>query len=107
VEVWLFVIQRLSAMILAPLVIVHLVTMIYAIQGGLSAEEIMSRTNGSAFWGTLYGLFVVAAAMHGAIGLRQIVRETVRWQGTWANLTASVFCAIVLWLGYRAVTVLL
>ena len=42
-EVWLFVLQRLSAMILAPLVIIHLVTMIYAIQDGLTAAEILER----------------------------------------------------------------
>ena len=45
--------QRLSAMVLAPLVVVHLGTMIYAIQDGLSAAEILSRTKGSYFWGTL------------------------------------------------------
>ena len=36
-ELWLFVLQRLSAMVLAPLVLIHLVTMISAVQGGLSA----------------------------------------------------------------------
>ena len=102
-EVWLFIIQRLTAMILGPLVIVHLATMIYAIQGGLSAAEIMGRTQGSLVWGLIYGLFVIAAAAHGAIGLRQIAREMLQWRGGALNMAALCFCLGVLWLGYRAV----
>ena len=102
-EVWLFIIQRLTAMILGPLVIIHLATMIYAIQGGLSAAEIMGRTQGSLVWGVIYGLFVVAAAAHGAIGLRQIAREALQWRGAVLNSVAVVFCLGVLCLGYRAV----
>src|SRR3546814_7270871 len=75
IELWLYVAQRLSAMVLAPLVLVHLGTIIYAIQDGLTAAEIFSRTQGSLFWAVLYGLFVIAAAVHGAIGLRTIARE--------------------------------
>lgn len=106
-EARLFVVQRLTAMILAPLVIVHLGTMIYAIQGGLSAAEIIARVQGSIVWGLIYGLFVIAAAAHGAIGLRQIAREAIGWRGATLELTALAFCATVLWLGYRAVAALL
>ena len=102
-EVWLFIVQRLTAMILGPLVIVHLATMIYAIQGGLSAAEIMGRTQGSLTWGLVYGAFVAAAALHGAIGLRQIAREALQWRGCTVNAAALVFCLGVLWLGYQAV----
>ena len=56
----LYLAQRLSAMVMAPLVLVHLAVMIYATQGGLDAAEILSRTQGSFFWGGLYGLFVLA-----------------------------------------------
>ena len=52
--------------------------MIYAIQGGLTAEEILGRTQGSPGWALFYGTFVVAVAVHGAIGLRVIVSE---WLG--------------------------
>ena len=106
-EVWLFIVQRLTAMILGPLVIVHLATMIYAIQGGLSAAEIMGRTQGSLTWGLGYGAFVAAAALHGAIGLRQIAREAIGWRGGTANLAALAFCAAVLWLGYRDLAALI
>jgi fumarate reductase subunit C len=102
-EVWLFVLQRLSAMVLAPLVIVHLVTMIYAIQDGLTAAEILSRTKGSYVWGTIYGAFVAAAAVHAAIGLRTIVGEMTPLRGVGRDLLALCFCGAILALGFRAV----
>ncbi|MGB2411815.1 MAG: succinate dehydrogenase, partial [Candidatus Puniceispirillaceae bacterium] len=46
----LYMAQRLSALIMAPLVIGHLAVMIYAVRGGLSAGEILGRTHGSLFW---------------------------------------------------------
>jgi len=74
----LYMLQRITALLMAPLVIGHLAVMIYAIQGGLSAAEILGRTQGSALWFAFYGTFVVAAAVHGAIGLRTIAFE---WGG--------------------------
>ena len=102
-ELWLFVLQRLSAMVLAPLVLVHLVTMIYAVQGGLSAAEILNRTQANVMWPVLYGLFIVAVAIHGAIGLRSILREMTPMRDKGAGAVAVAFCALVLILGYRAV----
>lgn len=103
IEIWLYIAQRLSAMVLAPLVLVHLITMVYAIRGGLTAAEILGRTEGSVFWMAFYGLFVVAAGVHGAIGLRSIVREMTPWRGRSVNLAATAFCIFVLVLGFRAV----
>ncbi len=74
----LYMLQRISALLMAPLVLGHLAVMIYAIQGGLSAAEILGRTQGSALWFMFYGTFVIAAAIHGAIGLRAIAHE---WGG--------------------------
>ena len=37
----LYLLQRLSAMVMAPLVILHLGVMIVAIQGGLDSAEIL------------------------------------------------------------------
>ena len=51
VELRLYLAQRVSAVIMAPLVLLHLGVMIYAIQGGLSAGEILERTRGSRFGG--------------------------------------------------------
>ena len=71
----LYLIQRISALVMAPLVMVHLGVMIYAVQGGLDAGEILARTQGSLLWGSVYGLFVIAVSIHAAIGLRVVVHE--------------------------------
>lgn len=102
-EVRLYLVQRISAAIMAPLVLLHLGVMIYAIQGGLSAEEILGRTRGSLFWGATYGLFVVAVALHAALGLRNILREWVPVPRNWLNGLSWVFALGLLYLGGRAV----
>lgn len=74
----LFMLQRITALLMAPLVLGHLAVMIYAIQGGLSAAEILGRTQGSLIWFLFYGVFVVAVSIHAAIGLRVVMAE---WGG--------------------------
>lgn len=103
VDLWLYILQRMSAMILAPIVLIHLGTMVYAIRGGLSASEILARTQGSVLWALFYGLFVVAVAVHAAIGLRTILREMTRWRGRSLDVAAVAFMLVVLMLGFRAV----
>jgi len=102
-EIRLYLLQRLSALVMAPLVIGHLAVMIYAIQGGLSAAEILGRTQGSFAWATFYGTFVIAVSVHAAIGLRVIAHE---WLGLGARalsvLTWIAFLVLV-WMGVRAV----
>ncbi len=95
--------QRLSALVMAPLVLVHLTTMMVAIQGGLSAAEILSRTQGSVFWGLFYGLFVLAVAVHAAIGLRVIAHEWLKVAGVTLEVFTVVAGIAVLALGGRAV----
>ena len=99
----LYLAQRASALVLAPLVIGHLGMMIYAVQGGLSAAEILSRTQGNPWWGIFYGVFVVAAAVHGAIGIRNIASENLRVSRTLLDLLASFVGLVLLVLGARAV----
>ncbi|MBD3664716.1 succinate dehydrogenase [Sulfitobacter aestuariivivens] len=74
----LYMAQRITALLMAPLVLGHLAVMIYAIQGGLTAAEILGRTQGSGVWFLFYGTFVLAVSVHGAIGLRVIAHE---WGG--------------------------
>ena len=76
-NVRLFLAQRISALIMAPLVLLHLAVMVIAVRNGLTAEEILSRTRGSLLWGAVYGLFVVAVSVHAAIGLRNIAVESL------------------------------
>ncbi|MEO8936726.1 MAG: succinate dehydrogenase [Burkholderiaceae bacterium] len=85
--------QRLTAMVMAPLVLGHLAMMIYAIQGGLTAAEILSRTRGSLGWGLFYGLFVLAVSIHAAIGVRAIAEE-------WFKLKGMVLQTVTLAIGF-------
>lgn len=102
-EARLYVAQRLSAAVLAPLVMIHLGVMIYAIQGGLSSDEIIGRTSGSFWWALNYGLFVLAVAVHAAIGLRNLLREWLRVRGQTLNRLAVAIFAGLLVVGMRAV----
>ena len=71
----LYVLQRATALILVPLIVVHLIVIFYATAKGLSAASILGRTRGSMGWGAFYSVFVVAAAIHGAIGVRNVFAE--------------------------------
>lgn len=99
----LYMAQRLSALVMVPLVAGHLAVMIYAVQGGLSAAEILGRTQGSLAWGLFYGLFVVAVAVHAAIGLRVVLFETVKLRGRALDAVSWAIFLGLLFLGGRAV----
>ncbi|XDZ66108.1 succinate dehydrogenase [Alphaproteobacteria bacterium LSUCC0684] len=103
IESRLYALQRLSAVIMAPLVGVHLLTILYAVRGGLSAEEILARTEGVTIWTVFYGLFVVAVAIHAPLGLRKILVEWGRLPRRWAGRLAAVLFAGLLIAGGRAV----
>jgi len=68
-----------------------------------SPAEILGRTQGSFLWFLFYGVFVIAVAIHGAIGIRVIAFE-------WAGLKGAVL-EVFMWvvgiglflLGARAV----
>lgn len=102
-EVLLWGAQRISAMVLAVCVIVHLVTMIYAVRSGLSGAEILGRTQGNLAWFAFYAVFVAAVSVHAPIGLRTILAETLGWRGSSANVfSAVVGLSLAMW-GLRAV----
>lgn len=99
----LFLAQRLSALMLAPLVLVHLGLVIYAVRGGLSAEEILGRTQGSTGWTAFYGLFVIAASVHAPIGLRNVLVEWTSLPRGAVGAACFVAGLALLALGLRAV----
>ncbi len=102
-EVLLWGAQRISAMVLALCVIVHLLTMIYAVRSGLSAAEILGRTQGNVAWFAFYTLFVAAVAVHAPIGMRTIIGEMFNWRGRGLDvLTAVMGLSLAMW-GMRAV----
>ena len=102
-EAVLWAAQRVTAVFLAGFVAVHLATMIYAVRGGLSAAAILARTHSSIAWPAFYALFVVAAAVHGAIGLRTVASEWLGWRGRGADLAMAAIGIAIAALGLRAV----
>jgi fumarate reductase subunit C len=102
-EAALWVAQRGTALVLAVCVAVHLVTIIYAVRHGLTAAEILARTRGSVGWGSFYGVFVIAAAIHGAIGLRAIAAEWLGLRGDSAGIVMTLAGLALTVLGLRAV----
>ena len=99
----LFVAQRFSAMLLGPLVVVHLALILVAVKGGLTGAEILSRTQGSLAWGIFYFLFVIAAGIHAPIGMRNILVEWTSWPHKLIDVICVFLFALFLLLGLRAV----
>jgi fumarate reductase subunit C len=102
-NVRLYILQRAAAAILAPLVLAHLLVIFYATSRGLSAAEVLARTRGSLGWGAFYALFVLAAATHGAIGVRVIAAEWAGLRRRQLDILMWGFGALLAALGLRAV----
>jgi fumarate reductase subunit C len=102
-NVRLYLWQRLTAAVIAPLVLVHVAVIFYATRKGLSAADILARTRGSLTWAFFYGVFVVAAAIHATIGVRNVLTEWSPLRDRGAGLLASAFGVLLFLLGARAV----
>jgi fumarate reductase subunit C len=79
-NVRLYVIQRLTAVLMVPLIAGHLFVIFAATSAGLTAADILGRTRGSIGWAIYYALFVLLASAHGAIGMRAVMRD---WGPDW------------------------
>ena len=99
----LFTLQRLTAFVLAFTVAIHLATILYAVQGGLTAGEILARTHGNLAFLAFYSLFVIAVAIHAPIGLRNVLREWTPWRGVSLDIALMLFSALLFVFGFRAV----
>lgn len=102
-ETTLWIVQRASAAVLALCVTVHLATIIYAVRGGLTAAEVLSRTRGNNEWLAFYSVFVLAVSLHAPIGLRAVLGEWLGWRGASRDVVLVVFAAALAWLGLHAV----
>lgn len=102
-QVLLWTAQRISAVVLAACVLVHLITIIYAVRGGLSAAEILGRTRGSAGWAAFYTVFVLAVAVHAPVGLRNVLAESFDWRGRSLEVTVLAVAILIAFAGLRAV----
>ncbi|OIQ91607.1 succinate dehydrogenase/fumarate reductase transmembrane subunit [mine drainage metagenome] len=101
VRLWLW--QRISAALLAPLVLIHLGTIIYAVHAGLSAAAILGRLHDNLWFGGFYALFVLACAVHAPIGVAKMAEEWLGWRGARVTSLAAVFALLLLAGGLRAV----
>jgi succinate dehydrogenase subunit C len=95
--------QRLSAMVLALCVVVHLGGIIYAVRGGLTAAEILGRTRGNGAFALFYAVFVVACAIHAPIGVANMIAEATGGRGSAHRVIALLLALAILAMGLRAV----
>ncbi len=102
-SVRLYLAQRATAVLMVPLIAVHLAVIFYATRKGLSAEDILSRTRGSVAWALFYATFVVAASIHAGIGIRTVVLEWFRGSASSANRFSAIVAALLMIAGFRAV----
>ncbi len=102
-EMKLFLLQRLTAMVMVPFIFVHIGVIVYAVRGGLSAGEILGRTQGNWLWIAFYTLFVISASIHAPIGIRKVLKEWARMPTQTVNIVALVLGLLFLFLGLRAV----
>jgi fumarate reductase subunit C len=102
-NVRLYVWQRATAALMAPLVLVHIAVIFYATRKGLTAADILARTRGSLIWASFYGVFVAAVAVHAAIGVRTVLLEWTPLRGRAANIAVVLFGLLLAVLGFRAV----
>ena len=102
-NVRLYLLQRGTAALMLPLILVHLAVIFYATRQGLTAADILGRTRGSITWALFYGIFVFAAAIHASIGVRNILTEWTPFPRSRAGLISVAFGAAVAALGVRAI----
>jgi succinate dehydrogenase subunit C len=102
-NVRLYVWQRATAALMLPLVLLHVAVIFYATRRGMTAADILARTRGSIMWAALYGSFVIAAAIHAAIGVRNVLIEWSPLRERRASMFAVAFGGGLLFLGLRAV----
>jgi fumarate reductase subunit C len=88
---------------MVPLVLVHVAVILYASHKGMTAADVLARTRGSVVWASFYGAFVVAAAVHAAIGIRNVLTEWSPLGDRSAGIFATIFGGSLFLLGLRAV----
>lgn len=95
--------QRITAMAMALFVVIHLCVMIYAINGGLSAAEVLARTRGNILWVVFYAVFVGLVSVHASIGARNVLVEWVGLNDGAAAWVSRLLALLLLVMGLRAV----
>lgn len=99
----LWLLQRASAALLAPLVLAHLVVIVMAVHQGLSAQAVLARVHHSVGFGAFYTLFVLACAAHVPVGVARIAEEWLDWRERPALALGAALALLLLAGGLRAV----
>jgi fumarate reductase subunit C len=102
-NVRLYVWQRATAAVMAPLVMVHIAVIFYATRHSMSAADILGRTRGSIAWAAFYGLFALAVSIHASIGVRNVLSEWTPLNERRVDACAVFFGLVLAVLGLRAV----
>jgi fumarate reductase subunit C len=102
-NVRLYLWQRATAAMMAPLVVVHIALIFYATRHSVSAADILSRTRGNVAWAAFYGLFVLAVSLHASIGVRNVLSEWTPLDERRVDACAVFFGLVLVVLGLRAV----
>jgi fumarate reductase subunit C len=102
-NVSLYIWQRGTAALMAPMVLVHLAVIFYATRHGLTAADILGRVRGSFEWGGFYALFVLAVSIHAGIGIRNVLAEWSPLAERTAGFAAAGFGLLLFGLGLRAI----
>lgn len=102
-NVRLYVWQRATAAVMAPLVMLHIAVIFYATRHDMNAADILGRTRGSIAWAAFYGLFVLAVSIHASIGVRNVLSEWTPLNERRVDACAVFFGLVLVVLGLRAV----
>ena len=102
-NVRLYVWQRATAALMAPLVLIHIAVIFYATRQQMTAADILSRTHGSAVWASYYTLFVAAVSIHASIGVRNVLAEWSPLAERHAGQFAIMFGIVLALLGAHAI----
>tara|TARA_R110002049_G_scaffold86285_1_gene219511 strand:+ start:611 stop:958 length:348 start_codon:yes stop_codon:yes gene_type:complete len=103
----LYRLQRYSAMVLAPLVVIHIGLILMAARTHPTPATVLEQFQAQPLWPLFYLIFVLAITVHVPIGLWQIWRS-IEALPTWLGaLLSTCFALILLLLGLRALSVML
>ena len=98
----LWIAQRASGALLSVFVVVHLATVIHAVRGGLSAQEILGRVQSDPTWLGFYVLFVLLVSIHAPIGMRAALSELTPMPAAMVDALVVLLGLSILGLGLHA-----
>ena len=81
----------------------HLVTIIYAVRGGLTAAEILGARAAMYAGSCFYAVFVAAVAVHAPIGLRTYCLKRCACAGAALDIAVLLLGIVLALWGWRAV----